>query len=558
MDRVVPRRSSSGQSHGALYGNPRNPATNGINGNGGSTTFSRPSPPPGLGPQSRLRTASASSVLAGIGTKDLVLGPGGAMGRAMGGSASPVEPAPNIGFSSGVMGNFGNHTTAKRPERRERNLSLNGNAQTAAWGRSNPGPPTPNGNNARQQPWPQLSSSTLGVFKPLVPSPVAENRQFFAEPQRDKTEPAPANFENNFPSLGNGTNGTSNRISASGPTLNHILRPVAAWGKPDAASIVAGGGPPPGPIETELSAHVDDGEAAEIARLKALIPKLDKPKFAGKAASMRERGKNGIIPKGLGMPNQQRSASFTKPSTGLRPSILNKANTVSAPVMIANRPKLRTSLKSSPRPQSHLPVAEVGPAGVNGVRNDDCNSLTQASGDSAEFDLGELAHSNSEEDIFALEGSNSACSMLNSVTSQSDEFPGLSTASSRSTTPTASGPGTPESHFERRDMTRSTSHELGLAPFLGSSKLHEPADHHASKSDIVRSTAKSANYPKPEPYESVFQYSASLEKEERFLRSLGWDKSAYYDSDVDESEFVITEEEKQEFFRGHGKSQGFC
>lgn len=52
-----------------------------------------------------------------------------------------------------------------------------------------------------------------------------------------------------------------------------------------------------------------------------------------------------------------------------------------------------------------------------------------------------------------------------------------------------------------------------------------------------------------EKYFSV-PYSASLEKEEKFLTSLGWDKQqyGYEDSDVDDEDWEITDDEKIKFY----------
>ncbi|KAJ1562399.1 hypothetical protein HK096_010349 [Nowakowskiella sp. JEL0078] len=73
-----------------------------------------------------------------------------------------------------------------------------------------------------------------------------------------------------------------------------------------------------------------------------------------------------------------------------------------------------------------------------------------------------------------------------------------------------------------------------------------PKDNSVDDSYIISQAATERG--KVDVYTSFFAYSASLEREEAFLKKLGWEKQTYYDSDVDENEFVITESEIQEFW----------
>ncbi|KND03396.1 uncharacterized protein SPPG_00884 [Spizellomyces punctatus DAOM BR117] len=557
MDKAfVPRWSSSNTQPSLMQGPRPRTATH----SGGSGIQQQQQLRSHHNSQARPRTASASSALGSFGTKDLVLGPGGAMGRvtsttttttmtngqtagtngngylptsngnssawgnghsssnvwgpvtgtngngnasAWGGSSlqgshQGILQGTNSGTTNGtngtsgawggspVQGTNGNgnvwgaapaHPSAsaahpgfhqgRRGERRERHTSQNGIVAPAWRAPASVPAPAPAPAPARQQPWPQLNSSTLGAFKPLVTSPSSEGRPTFPEPAETEIV-EPVSFENNFPSLGN----------APGPAVKNApvvapSKPRVAWGKPDVVSIVAAPPQNNGSRSEGDNEIPDDDEAAEIARLKALIPKLDKPKLHGKSISLRERSKSvGKIPP------IARAATYSK---AMPTRSVAKPNFTSPPVMISNRPKLRSSMKASPRTKGSFPQPVDDSSGSS-------TSSSRRTSLVADEDFSDTSNpvDDHDDDIFPLDPIPST-------------LPPLSTPSSRSTTPT-SIPSTPT---------------------------------YSAKDDV---------------YSSTFQYSASLEKEEQFLRTLGWDKRDYYDEGVDESEFVITEEEKKEFF----------
>lgn len=253
------------------------------------------------------------------------------------------------------------------------------------------------------------------------------------------------------------------------------------------------------------------------------------------------------------------------------------SNQGAMPLFIANRPKLRSSMRSSPKhpapiakkaeleddvPKSDESMRSLSPDAATSPRNGHSPSVSSSTnhfeGTSHstsrekpapvldETSVGEPSHESVHEEE---EEAEEVRSQASSDTEQSEdawemeatiigeaplfehveheEFsPALSDASSRSTTPT-SGPGTPAADGHHHH-------------------------HHKTSQEALSDHMENAS--RTDPYASTFQYSASLEKEEQFLRSLGWDKSAYYDSDVDESEFVITEDEKKEFWDGVGRT----
>ncbi|KAJ3012874.1 hypothetical protein HKX48_006023 [Thoreauomyces humboldtii] len=397
---------------------------------------------------------------------------------------------------------------------------------------------------------------------------------------RPSVEKEPVSFENNFPSLGNG--GVTVKPAATGPKP---ASPVVAWGNADVASIVAAT-PAPAGVKSELSVEPteEDEEAAEIARLKALIPKLNQPKSHGKGmAAIRERSKSVSAAK-LGVPAQQpsRASTFSKGPVSTRPSILSKPNQLSSalsnPLIISNRPKLRSTMKASPRAGNAFPQASRAASAENSSAEQGKESLPS---DIAEASSSETSRGSSTngEDLSDCDTHQSSPGMhpepTKTVTASAEpeaifpletggeqvgEHRALSNPwSSGSTSPS---PGTSDSdiaHRENRprsssrelssnDSDRSGSHPLSVtAPptLVEETGFASPAPFSASKVGRI--------FPRPAPYESTFQYSASLEKEEQFLRTLGWDRSAYYDSDVDENEFVITQEEKEEFFKGYAR-----
>lgn len=85
-------------------------------------------------------------------------------------------------------------------------------------------------------------------------------------------------------------------------------------------------------------------------------------------------------------------------------------------------------------------------------------------------------------------------------------------------------------------------------------------DHEENESEVnTNSSSTNLNIPIQDTNNSIrngrekyfaVPYSASLEKEEQFLTSLGWDKQqyGYEDSDVDDEEWEITDEEKMKFY----------
>ncbi|KAJ3283514.1 hypothetical protein HK104_010341 [Borealophlyctis nickersoniae] len=519
---------------------------------------------------------------------------GPSRGRAVSGpEAGGIVLGPGAGvlkgFGAGSTGGVGVAAPAAAPSRRPYNQGPAGNG-----GRRN----GPHGGGGRsvsysvtsqpQQAWPQLNSATLGTFKTANPS-VASSGSGNDQPATPtsplvRSSASPIVAPEDFPVLGGAP-------KSAGP-----MSPVIAWGKSDVASKIAA--PPSkndmgGEMEFEDLYH-DSSEAAEIARLKALVPKLNAPKIPGKQAmGSRERSKSVALAKAP-IPTTTKPVVLikaapmpTKPMPTrinhvARPSVApNGPTSTAAPVFIANRPKLRSTMKASPRNKAAFPASMDPQNASQGQKERDslhksdsgvgewtsCNtsptttsresrsaSISSASGsdrDDATSPLNsqdtsgptspigidannvdeQLDYNDCQEDA-EVEVRSQASSVAESeqeswetdaaIIGESpqgvngdDHFPALSDGSSRSTTPAMSAPGTP-----------------------GPNRDDTPSD--------VESH--------PDPYASTFQYSASLEREEQFLRSLGWDKSAYYDSDVDESEYVITEEEKKEFWDGVGKT----
>ncbi|KAJ3171467.1 hypothetical protein HDU88_007547 [Geranomyces variabilis] len=641
MDRVfVPRWSSigppgtsngNGGTSGGGNGGNAGPRRAGSGSSGNSNVHSNIAPPNHH--QSRARTASASSTLGALGTKDIVLGPGGGTSGRPHASATAAAVSP----TSPVM------TSSRRGERRDRHTSQNGFIPLSAWkapvsvsGFSSTGHHTasaargqhqqPHQQQQQQPSWPQLSSATLGTFsKPPMPITPAGGDSLDGSERR--ASEAPVSFENNFPSLG-GSGGPgvapSGGKGASG-------KPTVAWGKPDVAAIVSSRPPTSAKSDAGVESTAEDEEAAEIARLKALIPRLDKGKGHAKGLSaLRERSKSVSGPKLPFSALNGRPATLGAQHGHGRPSILAARSAgmgMSNPVAISNRPKLRSTMKASPRDANKFPKdtsaansqAGHGNGGESGTtaapptetpspadhhhhHHTDASSSENSRGSSTngedlfdrdgretaspeESPSAEAAEKEREMDkekempdvddsgIFALDSIDdilasdhhmASVPAVAAISSRSRAW------SSRSTTPS---PGTPDSDGapNRGGRTRSSSHDLESDSHDDSdrscgggpqqSQLLFTAPNMAAtgeEQDVHRGLAvgQQPQLARPAPYESTFQYSASLEKEESFLRTLGWDKSTYYDSDVDEKEFVITQEEKEEFFKGYSRLCG--
>ncbi|KAI8919385.1 hypothetical protein DFJ77DRAFT_276236 [Powellomyces hirtus] len=606
MDRVfAPRWSTNGpagaSNSGSNGANRSRTATTTattattITGSAGGTTRTN-----GFQGQPRPRTSSASSTLGSLGTKDIVLGPGGGFGRPLG-SVSSHGSTGSLGSAAGHAVATGNlQQSSRKNEKRERNVSQNGYIPLSAWrgpsssnGSSTLGGPSSSasGASARQQPWPQLNSATLGTFsKPIVTPPAVEPSSPTDSSGKETSSEVPVSFENNFPSLGGGITVPS-KASSSG-VAGKAAKPKVAWGKADVVSIVASHTGNGTKSEQDVDSAADDEEAAEIARLKALIPRLDKPKMHGKGmAAIRERSKSvsAVRVPFSGLNGRSATVSTTGMANG-RPSILSKPTQMgsngSQPMLISNRPKLRSTMKASPRSKHGFPQASedknteaaTSPVDIGDIGEPSCSDQIDAS--SSETSRGSSTNGEDLSDCDAVESSTEAFQQqeesprhekekvelvarqeagIFDLDCASEEAPlpvvttseqVLSSWSSRSTTP---GPSTPDSDNTHRARTRSSSRDLG-------SDSHDDSDRSSSHvpSTVVGSytTQSAIALPRPAPYESTFQYSASLEKEESFLRTLGWDRSAYYDSDVDESEFVITQEEKEEFFKGYARLLG--
>ncbi|KAI8903069.1 hypothetical protein DFJ77DRAFT_532464 [Powellomyces hirtus] len=519
----------------------------------------------------------ASSTLGSLGTKDIVLGPGGGFGRPLG-SVSSHGSTGSLGSAAGHAVATGNlQQSSRKNEKRERNVSQNGYIPLSAWrgpsssnGSSTLGGPSSSasGASARQQPWPQLNSATLGTFsKPIVTPPAVEPSSPTDSSGKETSSEVPVSFENNFPSLGGGITVPS-KASSSG-VAGKAAKPKVAWGKADVVSIVASHTGNGTKSEQDVDSAADDEEAAEIARLKALIPRLDKPKMHGKGmAAIRERSKSvsAVRVPFSGLNGRSATVSTTGMANG-RPSILSKPTQMgsngSQPMLISNRPKLRSTMKASPRSKHGFPQASedknteaaTSPVDIGDIGEPSCSDQIDAS--SSETSRGSSTNGEDLSDCDAVESSTEAFQQqeesprhekekvelvarqeagIFDLDCASEEAPlpvvttseqVLSSWSSRSTTP---GPSTPDSD---------NTHPAMCLPLSWA---------------VTRPSLRSR--PRPAPYESTFQYSASLEKEESFLRTLGWDRSAYYDSDVDESEFVITQEEKEEFFKGYARLLG--
>ncbi|KAJ3176847.1 hypothetical protein HDU87_004779 [Geranomyces variabilis] len=647
MDRVfVPRWSSigppgisngNGSTSGGGNGGPRR---TGSGSSGGSNSHNNNTLPNHH--QSRARTTSASSTLGALGTKDIVLGPGGGTGgrpHASTAAAAAVSPTSPV-VASG-----------RRGERRDRHTSQNGFIPLSAW----KAPVSVSGFSSsshtasaargqhhhqhqqqQQQPsWPQLSSATLGTFsKP--PIPVIPAGGDSSDGSERRANEVPVSFENNFPSLGG-----SGGVSGAAPSASKGAsgKPTVAWGKPDVAAIVSSRPPTGAKSDAGVDSAAEDEEAAEIARLKALIPRLDKGKGHAKGLSaLHERSKSVSGPKMPFSALNGRPATLGAQHGHGRPSILAARSSgmgMSNPVAITNRPKLRSTMKASPRDANKFPkdmsaaaseaahgngresgAAAAAPADTPSPADHhhhhhaDASSSENSRGSSTngedlfdrdgretaspeETPSAEAAEKEQEMEkekemqdiddsgIFALDSIDDILASDHHVSSI-PAVAGVSSRSrawsSRSTTPS---PGTPDSDSapNRDARTRSSSHDLesdshddsdrscgGGAPQQSQLLFTTPAAPvkmaAGDEQDVLRGLSvvgqqqQQPRPARPAPYESTFQYSASLEKEESFLRTLGWDKSAYYDSDVDEKEFVITQEEKEEFFKGYSRLCG--
>ncbi|KAJ3163464.1 hypothetical protein HDU86_000043 [Geranomyces michiganensis] len=657
MDRVfVPRWSTigpAGTSNGNGGGGGTGPASSGVRrpGSGGNA----------LSHQGRSRTISASSALGALGTKDIILGPGGGTGRSALGphqhhhhasAVSPTSPvlAPSTnGNASSASSSSLHHNGGRRGERRDRNTSQNGFIPLSAWkapvsgpsGGGHTGTAFAAARQQQQQPsWPQLSSATLGAFsKP--PVPVSAPTDLLDGTERRTNDP-PISFENNFPSLSGGAASSAGKSGANG-NAGTTAKPAAAWGKPDVAAIVSSRPPAGAKSEPEVDSTAEDEEAAEIARLKALIPRLDKGKGHAKGmSSLRERSKSVSGPKLPFSALNGRPATLGAQHGNGRPSILAaRTSAMSNPVAISNRPKLRSTMKASPREASKFPKEMSttdsrpaadgdGPGGGGNGGGGEPPAETPSPDHHHHTDAWSSENSRGSstngEDLFDRDGRETASPEVlpthheveKEETKQAHDVdagifaldpvddiflaPSASSApmaaaaagarggsawSSRSTSPS---PGTPDSDSMANGAhTRSSSHDYlesdshddsdrscgggpqhqqpqlfmttGLtstasAPLGVSATTINSAEQGSDFGLGLTGAGVGLGQPRPAPYESTFQYSASLEKEESFLRTLGWDKSAYYDSDVDEKEFVITQEEKEEFFKGYSRLCG--
>ncbi|KAI8997945.1 hypothetical protein BC832DRAFT_542465 [Gaertneriomyces semiglobifer] len=509
MDKVFsPRWSTNGQAGSAntgSLGNGSNRARTTTHGGGAfGTRSSTPSSHP------RPRTVSTSS-LAAFGTKDIVLGPGGTIGRPSSGNAQ------QYGSATASLSKDSSLVTSKRSERRERHAPANISLPPNPWRSASQ-------SSTRQQPWPQLSSATLGSFKPMTASPLSETRPEIPPYEKPALKSAPIAFENNFPSLGNAVARNSVAPAATPPS-----KPKVAWGKPDVVSIVAAPPPRAEPAE-ENEEQQNDEEAAEIARLKALIPKLDKPK--GKSVSMRERSKS------ISTKNATATAR-TFPKTAAAPRSNGSSKPVGSngvPVMIKNRPKLRSTMKASPTAKSIFSTELEGRGeeslaiqGQDETENAEHGNNSQSRDDAEQHPESPNSVSASstaaveEEDVFLLE---EVDTMRIPVMHDSTDASGASSP----ITPTSSGRTSPYFDVRTRSSSDSTSDDTVCGDAI----------------TIRRSNSKT------DAYAETFRYSASLEKEEEFLKTLGWDKKEFYDSDLDEDEFIITEEEKEAFFKNYG------
>ncbi|RKO89947.1 hypothetical protein BDK51DRAFT_31827 [Blyttiomyces helicus] len=382
----------------------------------------------------------------------------------------------------------------------------------------------------------QLSAATLGSFHVQPHTTFAEPKT--TTPERPVLKSTPETFERNFPSLGNSASPT--------PHAPAPLAPVA-WGKPDVVSIVAA----PATRKKSMADvgidgldHADDvgaavnhgGEAAEIARLMALVPKPI-AKSNGKTLPMgaRERPKPTPVSKGPLMKQAQlpQKPAAAKPiQIGAKAPIAKVAATAPVPIPVASaRPKLRSSMKPSPRNNGgaafpsmgvdgHLDCEALAPPGLS-KRPTPSSETYQVRADSDDTDIASTSESWDADDARITESPpySSPPSSPRPPTPSHPASPTLTDRSSpRSTTPTTSTPRTP------------------LSPAAAAASISVPAE---------------ASVAAPDPYmHTVFAYSASLEKEEQFLRTLGWDKRDYYAETVDETQFIITEEEKREFWAG--------
>ncbi|KAJ3037031.1 hypothetical protein HDV00_002099, partial [Rhizophlyctis rosea] len=521
---------------------------------------------------------------------NIVLGPGNNVLKGLGagsngGAAAPSPPPARLSYSRHQS------TAAAAASRSNRSVSF---APAAA-------PPA--------QAWPQLNSSTLGTFQQppppsassIVRSPSSEVPPSMPTSPQSAVEP-PRGFEDNFPVLAG--------PKSAGPLSPALDRPTPiAWGKPNVVAKVAAPPPPkPKDVTPELEfedLYTDPAEAAEIARLRALVPKLNAPK-PGKPGP-RERSKSMSTPKTTVVPAKPIAPKVAPPP---RPA---PTKPVVAPVFIANRPKLRSSMKASPpNKPSAVPPSEIKPparetmrksdSGVGGWLQSETSSesgalLSQQSGESLSqrsgrspsvssgagsergreqyhvratsssaspgasaetFTVGDAGVFDAsfenagfgreeEEDVFEEE-EDEVRSQASSVTDRDDGFGDADEEGEWEREVTVIGEPRPQRAPQSPHLSSERSSSRGTSPV--SRAPSTPAIDSAPNSEHDEDALKTEYGARADPYASTFQYSASLEKEEQFLRSLGWDKSAYYDSDVDESEFVITDEETREFWDG--------
>ncbi|KAJ3039352.1 hypothetical protein HK097_002863, partial [Rhizophlyctis rosea] len=496
---------------------------------------------------------------------NIVLGPGNGVLKGLGagsngGAAAPAPPAPKKSYP------FHPPAPSTGVGRSNRSVSFS---------------PAP----APAQAWPVLNSSTLGTFQqpppptsvaPATATPMVRSPSHEIPPAVNAPQSAvePRGFEDNFPVLAG--------PKSAGPLSPSIDRPTSVvWGKPDMVSKVAAPPAKPKDVGPELDMqdlYIDPAEAAEMARLRALVPKLNAPK-PGKPGP-RERSKT--LPSGKNPVAAPPKPAPPKPVPAVRP-VTAKPATV-APVFIANRPKLRSTMKASPQNKHAFPPKQAestttppepmkkSDSGIGGwPQRETSMESSQRTGRSPSVSSG----AGSDHHVRATSSSASPSAQEGQTNGVFEDGEGMFDASfehgsyadvededhhdnvdaadeirsqASSTEPDWSHTATPHprrasalSPLLSEPSSRSTSPVAAPStPAIDAHHHHHPAEHDEDglKNDLGRC----------DPYAMTFQYSASLEKEEQFLRSLGWDKSAYYDSDVDESEFVITDEEKREFW----------